>query len=175
VFPWIGFFCLGILIGRNLEIVRKSWRQVILSCFVVLAICDSLAPVLNLQNLRSNPITYITTSMPPFDRGMFYTLSTAAIATIAFLVICQVAERFQHNRFIVHLRRSGQITLSLYLLHVLVFYIFVDWSHLITPTGLDTALIFAGIFWVFAITIASWWQHHFGQGPAERLYRAVGG
>jgi uncharacterized membrane protein YeiB len=46
---------------------------------------------------------------------------------------------------------------------------------MITPTGLDTALIFAGIFWVFAITIASWWEHHFGQGPTERLYRAIGG
>jgi uncharacterized membrane protein YeiB len=113
--------------------------------------------------------------MQPFTRGLFYTVTSVAIAIILFLVITQVAERFRNNRFVVHLQRSGQITLSLYLLHVLAYYALVKWSHSITATGLDTALIFAGVFWLFAITIASWWQHHFGQGPAERLYRAIGG
>jgi uncharacterized membrane protein YeiB len=175
VFPWIAFFCLGILIGRNLEKIKKSWRQITIVCLIVLTACYSIATVLNFQNLRSNPVVFITTSMQPFDRGIFHVLTSLAIAIIAFVVISQVAESFQHNRFIVHLRRSGQMTLSLYLLHVLVFYVFVNWSHLITPTGLDTALLFAGSFWLVAIIIASWWQHHFGQGPAERLYRVIGG
>jgi uncharacterized membrane protein YeiB len=113
--------------------------------------------------------------LQPFNRSLLYALSTAAIAVIAFLVISQLSEKYQHKKMVTHLQRSGQITLSLYLLHVLVFYVFVNWTHMITPTGLDTALIFAGIFWVFAITIASWWEHHFGQGPTERLYRAIGG
>jgi uncharacterized membrane protein YeiB len=126
-------------------------------------------------DLRTNEVLYWVTSLQPFNRSLLYTLSTAAIAVIAFLVISQLSEKYQHKKMVTHLQRSGQITLSLYLLHVLVFYVFVNWTHMITPTGLDTALIFAGIFWVFAITIASWWEHHFGQGPAERLYRAIGG
>jgi uncharacterized membrane protein YeiB len=126
-------------------------------------------------DLRTNEVVYWATSLQPFNRSLLYALSTAAIAVIAFLVISQLSEKYQHKKMVTHLQRSGQITLSLYLLHVLVFYVFVNWTHMITPTGLDTALIFAGIFWVFAITIASWWEHHFGQGPAERLYRAIGG
>jgi uncharacterized membrane protein YeiB len=93
----------------------------------------------------------------------------------AFVVISQLAERYQHKKLVVHLQRSGQLTLSLYLLHVLAFYIFVNWTHLISSSGLDTALLFASGFWIFAVTIASWWQHHFGQGPVERLYRVIGG
>jgi uncharacterized membrane protein YeiB len=126
-------------------------------------------------DLRTNEVVYWATSLQPFNRSLLYALSTAAIAVIAFLVISQLSEKYQHKKIVTHLQRSGQITLSLYLLHVLVFYVFVNWTHMITPTGLDTALIFAGIFWVFAITIASWWEHHFGQGPTERLYRAIGG
>ena len=175
VFPWLSFFCIGIVIGRNLEIVRKSWRRITTICLLILVLCYSVSAVLNFQNLRSNSVIHVITSMQPFSRGLFYTLTSGAIAIIAFLVITYLAEKFENNRLVVHLQRSGQVTLSLYLLHVLAYYALVKWSHMITATGLDTALIFAGVFWLFAITIASWWQHHFGQGPAERLYRAIGG
>ena len=175
VFPWLAFFCLGIIFGRNLEIVRKSWHRITTICLLILVLCYSVSAVLNFQNLRSNSVIRIITSMQPFTRGLFYTLTSAAIAVIAFLAISQVADKYHKNRLVVHLQRSGQVTLSLYLLHVLAYYALVKWSHMITATGLDTALIFAGVVWLFAIMIASWWQHHFGQGPAERLYRAIGG
>lgn len=175
VFPWLAFFCLGIIFGRNLEAVRKKWRQIsVVSCAVIF-LCYIVTSILDQQDLGSSSVINVVTSMQPFTRGLFYTLTSAAIAVIAFLAISQVADKYHENRLIVHLQRSGQVTLSLYLLHVLIYYVFVKWSSMITATGLDTALIFAGIFWLFAITIASWWQHHFGQGPAERLYRAIGG
>lgn len=175
VFPWLSFFCLGIVFGRNLEAVRKRWRQIsVVSCAVIF-LCYVTTSILDRQDARFHSVIHVFTSMQPFTRGLFYTLTSAAIAIIAFLLISQATERLHKNRLIVHLQRSGQVTLSLYLLHVLIYYVFVEWTSMITATGLDTALIFAGVFWLFAIMIASWWQHHFGQGPAERLYRAIGG
>jgi uncharacterized protein len=175
VFPWLAFFCIGIVMGRNLEMVRIKRRAILMLCLALIVLCYSVSTILDHFDLRSNEIVYWLTSMHPYNRSLFYTVSTAAIAVAAFLVISQLAEKYQHQKIVVHLQRSGQLTLSLYLLHVLVFYIFVDWSHLISSSGLDTALLFATGFWVFAITIASWWQHRFGQGPVERLYRAIGG
>ena len=175
VFPWLAFFCIGIVIGRNLEFVREKWRQLsLMSCLFVL-LCYVVTSILDHQGLRSKSVIHVITSMQPFTRGVFYTFTSAAIAITMFLLISQGTEKYHKSRLIIHLQRSGQLTLSLYLLHVLVYYALVKWSHLITATGLDTALIFGGVFWLFAITIASWWQHHFGQGPAERLYRAIGG
>jgi uncharacterized membrane protein YeiB len=174
VFPWLAFFCIGIVMGRNLEMVKTKRRAILMLCFALIVLCYSVSAILDHFDLRSNEIVYWLTSLHPFNRSLLYTVSTAAIAVIAFIVISQLAEKHQHKKLVVHLQRSGQLTLSLYLLHVLVFYIFVDWSHLISSSGLDTALLFATGFWVFAITIASWWQHHFGQGPIERLYRAIG-
>jgi uncharacterized membrane protein YeiB len=63
----------------------------------------------------------------------------------------------------------------LYLLHVLVFRVLVDVGGIVRSTGLDTALMFAGIFWLLAIVAAAAWTEVFGQGPAERLYRRFGG
>ena len=73
------------------------------------------------------------------------------------------------------LRRAGQLTLSLYLAHVLVFNLTVDWLGWIEPAGTSSALLFAAGFWVGAIAVATWWQRRFGRGPAEYVYRAFGG
>jgi uncharacterized protein len=175
VFPWLAFFCIGIVMGRNLEMIKSKRRAILMLCFALIVLCYSVSTILDHFDLRSNEIVYWLTSLHPFNRSLLYTVSTAAIAVVAFVVISQLAEKYQHQKIVVHLQRSGQLTLSLYLLHVLVFYIFVDWAKLISSSGLDTALLFAAGFWVFAITIASRWQHHFAQGPVERLYRAIGG
>ncbi len=113
--------------------------------------------------------------MDPFSRGLFYILSTASIALLAFLIINQMATKYSATKLVMTLRRSGQMTLTLYLAHVLVFYILVKWSDLIGATGLDTSLAFAVFFWIFGISAASLWHHHFGRGPIERLYRLIGG
>ena len=73
------------------------------------------------------------------------------------------------------LRLAGQMTLTLYLLHVVTFDLLVERWGLIEPAGLDTAIAFAVVFWVVAIAAAIAWQHRFGRGPAERFYRSFGG
>jgi uncharacterized membrane protein YeiB len=67
------------------------------------------------------------------------------------------------------------MTLTLYVLHALVFNLVVNRWKLIRPTGLDVALVFAGGFWVVAIVLAALWQQRFGIGPFEWVYRRFGG
>ena len=174
VFPWLTFFCLGILVGRNSNWLQQHRRSIIGFCLMVLAFTYGLTTVLDIADLRRQPIIHIVTSMRP-SLGLSYIVSTAAIAILALLIISRIAEANNENRIIIHLQRSGQMTLTLYLLHVLIFYIFVRWFEVISTRGLATALIFAVGYWLLAITSASWWQHRFGRGPAERLYRIIGG
>ena len=65
--------------------------------------------------------------------------------------------------------------MSLYLAHILVFNLVVDWLGWVEPTGLGLSITFAVTFWLTAITVGSWWQRRFGRGPAEYVYRAFGG
>jgi uncharacterized membrane protein YeiB len=45
----------------------------------------------------------------------------------------------------------------------------------VTPTGLDTAMAMSLAVYISAIIWSSWWQLHYGRGPAERIYRRFGG
>jgi uncharacterized membrane protein YeiB len=73
------------------------------------------------------------------------------------------------------LAAAGRTTLSLYVLHAIVFNVVVNRWHLIRPAGLDVALVFSACFWLVAIVAAAWWQRRFGIGPAEWVYRKFGG
>jgi uncharacterized membrane protein YeiB len=73
------------------------------------------------------------------------------------------------------LRDAGAMSLTLYVAHALVFNLLVDWLRWVRPTGLDTALVFAAVYWVLAIAVAAWWHRTRGIGPLEWLYRTLGG
>ena len=73
------------------------------------------------------------------------------------------------------LRRAGQMTLTLYVLHVFVFNVFVDMAGV---GAADRARHCPGSpvgFWVIAIALGAWWHRFLGQGPLERIYRRFGG
>ena len=56
-----------------------------------------------------------------------------------------------------------------------MFDLVVDWLGWIRPTGLDTALAFAGRYWLVADRRRRAWRRRFGIGPVEWVYRWLGG
>jgi uncharacterized protein len=171
VLPWLAFLCVGIVIGRHLDALRR-WP--------VVAGAAALTAVTYLVNHvvtsgSSNPVVLKVFSTRWPDRGLLYTLGTIGSSVVACAALWWVAERFAGTPPINVLAAAGRTTLSLYVLHVLVFDAIVNWWQLVGGTGLDTALVFALVFWIFAIALAAWWQRFFGQGPLERWYRRFGG
>ncbi len=164
--PWLAFFCAGMLLGR---VLRSSWWRPVaigsgLALFVVAAVVSSAA---------TTSFQIVLLSTAPYDRGLLYTASALGTALIAYGVVDWLAVRFPVATD--PLRRAGQMTLTLYLAHVLVFKLLVDWIDWIDPAGVDVAVTFALAFWVAGIAAAVAWQRRFGIGPLERVYRAVGG
>ena len=116
----------------------------------------------------------VLASNDPFDRGLLYTASALGTALVAFTVISTLAERWSHASVVQWFAHAGQMSLTLYVIHALLFNFVVRWHGWVRPTGLDTALTFAAVFWVFAIAAASWWHRRFGIGPVEWVYRKIG-
>ena len=167
--PWLAFLCAGIILGRSLR--TTWWRPVALVLGVILfafatLLSDSIRPRSALSNVLA--------SNDPFDRGLLYTASALGTALVAFTVISTLAERWSHASVVQWFAHAGQMSLTLYVLHALVFNFVVRWHGWVRPTGLDTALTFAAIFWLFAIAAASWWHRRFGIGPVEWVYRKIG-
>lgn len=164
--PWFAFLCAGIVLGRVLG--ASWWRKATAGVGLVLLSASALLSTRATTGLRS-----VVFSIQPLDRSLTYVASALGTALLAYVAIDWLAARCPVATD--PLRRAGQLTLSLYLAHILVFNLLVDWLGWIEPAGAGSALLFATVFWVAAIAAGMWWQRRFGRGPAEYVYRAFGG
>ncbi|MGB0115131.1 MAG: DUF418 domain-containing protein [Ilumatobacteraceae bacterium] len=167
--PWLGFLCAGIVLGRLLH--TSWWRRTALGLGATMVIAAALASLAVDGSTRT--WGDVVLSIRPFEGGVAYVVSALGTALIAYAALDWLATR--HRELTDPLRRAGQMTLTLYLLHVVVFEVLVEWLGWIEPAGIDTALAFALVFWVVAISLAVAWQQRFGRGPAEYVYRSFGG
>ena len=164
--PWFAFLCAGIILGRVLR--APWWRPAAVGIGIALVTSSTM-----LANLPLTGIPEVAVSLDPSDRSLGYVASALGTALVAYAVIDWIAERFPAATD--PLRRAGQLTLSLYLAHVLVFNLVVDWLGWVKPNGVGNALLLAAGFWVIAVAVGARWQRRFGRGPAEYVYRSFGG
>ena len=110
-------------------------------------------------------------STTPFDRGLLYVLTTIGSTLVALAVIGPLARRYATTAPVRWLSTAGRTTLTLYVLHVLVFDLLVDHLEWVRPGGLGTSLAFAAAFWVAAVVAANVWSRFRPLGPLEWWYR----
>lgn len=177
--PWLVFLIGGMLIGRALpRLAQLRWR--LIGAGTGLVAVGYLASTLlreAAQRRTGDAAAYLraAAATDPNSRQFLYVMTTLGSSIVAVVVISQVAERFAGSRPVRLLAHAGQMSLTLYVLHALLFNEVVNLRHWIRPTGLDTALVFAGGYWVAAIIVGAAWHRWLGAGPLERLYRHFGG
>ena len=164
--PWLALFCAGMVLGRVLH--TTWWRPAAIGTGIGLVGFGWLV-----SSEASTAFEKVALSVDPLDRGIVYAASALGTALIAYAVVDRLAT--QYPAATDPLRRAGRMTLSLYIGHVLVFNLVVDWLGWIDPAGVEVALAFALGFWIVGIAAAVAWQRRYGVGPAERIYRAIGG
>jgi len=164
--PWLAFFCAGIVLGRQLP--GERWRVPTVALGLALFSTASIAAL-----AAEGPRRSVLLADDPFTRSLVYTASALGTALLAFAVLSALAERHAASPLTSVLRRAGQLSLTIYVMHALVFNLLVDWLDVVTPGSLWTALGFAAAFWVLAVAAGAAYQRRFGRGPLERLYRAL--
>lgn len=167
--PWFSFLCAGMVLGRVLH--TAWWRRGAVAAGAVMVGTAGLASAVSHD--PADRWTDVVLVVTPFAGNVAFVTSAVGSALIAYATIDWLAVRFPAATD--PLRRAGQMTLTLYLAHIFVFNLLVHWWGWIEPAGLDTALTFALVFWIAAISGAVVWQRRFGRGPAEYVYRAFGG
>lgn len=167
--PWLAFFCAGIIVGRFLE--APGSRLNAGAAGLVLLGASTVV-----DGLGGTPLRQIVLSGDPYDRGLVYVASALGSALLAFAVISELVDRVDlvYPALLDPLRLAGRMTLTLYITHILVFNLVVDWLEWVEPAGLGTALVFALGFWLSAIVAGTAWSRRYGLGPAERVYRRLG-
>ncbi len=169
--PWMAFFCAGMIVGRLLR--SEWWKPVVLgAALTVFAMTTVLSDGLrDGTTFRQNVFTLDPIQRP--GRGLLYTFNTLSVALIAFIVISAIATRYARLGVTRAFAHAGQMTLTLYVAHIVVFNLVVKWQGWVAPGGLTTALVFTAVFWLVAIVAGAAWHHRFGIGPLEWLYRKL--
>jgi uncharacterized protein len=168
--PWLAFLCGGMILGRYLPLSGTNRRVLAIAGIALVAATYVARSLFDGSVLR----THLFDTDPP-SRSFNYTLCALGSAVAAFCVIGWIATATRSHAVTRALAAAGRTSLSLYVLHAIVFNAVVNRWHLIRPAGLDVALLFSGCFWLVAIVAAAWWQRRFGIGPAEWVYRKFGG
>ncbi len=161
--PWLLLLCAGIVLGRLLPFSARLRTQLIA--------VGTACVVLGYLGRSYLPWQPLLRSTAPFDRGVLYSLTTIGSSVVAVCVIGWLAERTHDATITRALASAGQMTLTLYVGHVLVFNLLVNNREWIKPDGLGTALTFAGCYWLFAVIVAVAWLNKFKIGPLEWVYR----
>jgi len=177
VFPWITFICAGIILGRNLERLSHLRTRIMLLSSVALFATFLIRTFVMPDSItsQSDYVLQRALSTNNHDHAILHVTSTLAVALLAFCIISLITDLRPTSRAVAFLARTGQMTLSIYLAHVLVFNLVVNWLNWVRPTGLDTALVLSLAFYILAVPVSSLWSRKYGIGPSERVYRAFGG
>ena len=177
VFPWITFICAGIILGRNLPRLTQLRTQIMLWSGAALLITYFIR-TFAMPDSNATQTDYVlqrVLSTNNHDHAVLHVTATLAIALLAFCIVSLITDSRKDNQAVAFLARTGQMTLSIYLAHVFIFNLVVNWLNWVRPTGLDTALALSLAFYVAAVPISSLYFRKFGIGPFERVYRAFGG
>lgn len=167
--PWLAFFTAGIVLGRVMT--QPLWRRT--GWWVTAAIGVVLWTVARVLSEQGSSPGW---SVDPWDRGVLYTASALGSALVAVAVIDAASTRLVAGRgraVVDWLATAGQVSLTVYIVHALVFNVLVDWSTTISVADVADALLLAAVVVSVTTVLAVAWARRYGRGPAEQVYRMI--
>lgn len=175
VFPWLGFFLLGILLSRAL--LKKKQVQIKIISWGLLAIIFSeiMSFIISGYVIPADSelqFLFMTDSMPPMP---LYFLAASGSALLIIGLCLFVSEKFRESEIYSLIAPAGTQTLTLYVLHIIVGLGFID---AIGFTGTQTssqAFVAAIIFCILGTIFAFTWSKWFRRGIFESLMRKLTG
>ncbi len=175
VFPWLGFFLLGIFLSRTLLQDRRVQIKLITLGLAAVVFSEVMSYVLSAYLIPADSemqFLVTTDSMPPMPL-YFIAASGSALIIIGFCLL--LSERFRGTRMFSVISPAGRQTLTLYILHIVVGMGFIDALGFTGRQTSSQAFVAAMIFCILATIFAFTWSKWFGRGLAESLMRKLTG
>ncbi|MBC8151683.1 MAG: DUF418 domain-containing protein [Bacteroidetes bacterium] len=192
IFPWLAYFLLGMWLGRLDWQQRRVRAWVFGTGAVVFALVEGVQALAGMpapayryhrQNLFSPDLTFYLTAdyLPPF---LPFMLGTASFVLMLLVVCLEIGDRFAGSKWLTALIRTGQMTLTHYVVHLtlgmlilwgLTGHAYTGTLNETTPESPGLVLGFALVFYVFSVVFSVLWSCRFQHGPLETLMRKVAG
>ncbi len=182
VFPWVAYFLLGMYLGK------LNWQDKTLFKKVFLI---GLSTFLLFEGIRfyavkaqfSPPIMqYIMSEyFPPF---LPFMVLTASFAFMMIAICMFIGNTFSNNIIINALVKTGQMTLSHYVIHLTLGMLilaqithkqYTGFAQNETPTPPQYILIYAVFWFILSVLFSIFWRKYHKNGPLELLMRKISG
>ena len=179
VFPWIAFYLFGMWLGRT-DLNNLAWRKRLASWSGLLVLLSEGFAWLSLgprgsdhsQLAIDSPRFLLSTDpLPPFP---LYIVAGSATAVLVILASIWLGEKLS-ARIAQPLVSTGQLAMTIYVLHVVMGMGILDAFGLLNNQSLSWAVITSSAFSVLAIAFSYLWRKRFARGPLEALmHRIIG-
>jgi uncharacterized membrane protein YeiB len=179
VLPWTAFILFGYWFGKqdlnNEEFIKKTFRISLFS-FIVIQIVSYLS-ILTLSEGNPKVITELTqilgtSPMPPLP---FYVFNGISIAFTIISACIFIAKRFENNKIILALNKTGQLALTFYVAHIIIGMGIIE---AINPSkmgnySIEFSVICALLFSFSCIIFSIFWLKYKKSGPVEWIMRKL--
>lgn len=177
VLPWCSFLLLGMWLGRqdfNSASVRKNLLKISLITWALTELIFTLIRFFLANNKILNlPLEHInflfsTSIIPPLPQ---YMLAAGSLA-VALIVVClNTGERFNDSVLIQTLSKTGQLSLTIYIAHVLIGMGALESVGILYDQTIEVSLLSALGFYLAAVLFSVCWLKYFRIGPIEWVFR----
>lgn len=180
VFPWLAFLILGMWLARQ-DLQSSVFKgRLALIAVGILGLCEFGSAALQ-DLLGSDSLTwglspeevsflFSTSVIPPMPQ---YVLSAASSAVLIILACLAVSERLASPRLIFCLSKTGQLSLSLYVAHVVVGMGILEALGYLENQSIEVSLFSAMVFCLTGSLFSVLWLRHFNTGPLEALFKKL--
>ena len=182
MFPWLAYFLVGMWLGR-LDWQQKFAKQrVFLVGLAVFVLIQGLRLLVRQHIFSPFWSNYIMAEyFPPY---LPFVLVTMAFALLVIPVCLYIGERYPTNRLILALQKTGQLTLSNYVIHITLGMLLLSqltgkqYTGLLVvqkPISPACILAYSIVFYIVSIIFSGLWRRRFKNGPLEALMRKISG
>ncbi len=182
IFPWISYFLIGMWLGRLNWQDNRIKRNIFLLGLVVFIIIQALRLMVQQHIFNSFWSDYIMAEyFPPY---LPFVLVTIAFACMVIPICMVIGEKFSNNKLVLALQKTGQMTLSHYVIHLtigMIVFAYMAGKHYTglledeKPTSSIYILTYSIIFYIFSILFSVFWSRKFKNGPLETVMRKISG
>lgn len=173
IFPWLGFFLLGVLLSRISLRERNVQIKMILGGLTAIIFAELMSFVFSKYLIPTNSefqFLVMTESMPPMP---FYFLAASGSAFLVIGFCLLLSKRLDDSAFFNLISPAGTQTLTLYILHIIIGIGCIDILGLTNNQTSLNAFIAALIFCIVGTIFAFSWSKWFGRGIFEILMRKL--
>lgn len=177
--PWLAFVFYGMWLGRQDLVERARRRRVLLAAAasaVAIELVASLLATLAVRGLLPIPAEAAALLGTSWSPEPLYVLGACSTSTFVVALAHEIVARWPADRVVRALVRTGQLSLSIYLLHALVGVGIPRWVfHWENGLTIELVVAYWAVFVTLVVLAANVYRWLLPRGPVEAVMRWLTG